>query len=269
MVPYTQIDPGAPLAAAFGSVGNTLAQKLIGLGGFVGLTTVVLILLMSQPRIWFAMARDGLLFPWFARVHPRFRTPFNAQILTGAIAGLMAAAVPLADLHHMVSIGTLFAFVVVSASVLIMRYKNPGYPEQSVNTVLLLALGLSILCFGVAHDFNKPFQWLGQTSILLEPLRYPIGIGSVRAGLLQLLLILSGSLLSLVMFLRLCLWKSTYSPSTFKCPAVPFIPVIAMAANLYMMVNLNADAWIRLWVWLAAGLVIYTLYGRKHSKLSR
>ncbi len=150
MVPYANIDQGAPLAAAFQSVGNTSAQRLIGLGGFVGLTTVVLVLLMSQPRIWFAMARDGLLMPWFSRIHPKTGTPVNATILAGAIALFMAAAVPMEDLHHMVSIGTLFAFVVVSGSILILRYKNPENPTKVVNQTLILGVGLTILCLGLA-----------------------------------------------------------------------------------------------------------------------
>ncbi len=245
MVPFKQIDAGAPLAAAFGSVGNHLAQRLIGLGGFVGLTTVVLILLMSQPRIYFAMARDGLLLPWFAKVHPRFRTPMNASIVTGLIAAVMAASVPMSDLHHMVSIGTLFAFVVVSASVLIMRYKTEDRPEQSVLTVLQLALGLGIFCVGLARDFSGSLQWAQWLSLVL------------------------GGVIALKPVVQLFSWKPVNLPSTFKCPWVPAVPIIAMGANMYMMVNLNLDAWIRLVVWLVVGMAIYLLYGRSHSKLAR
>jgi basic amino acid/polyamine antiporter, APA family len=245
MVPYKLIDAGAPLAAAFGSVGNILAQRLIALGGFVGLTTVVLILLMSQPRIYFAMARDGLLLPWFSRVHPRFRTPMNASIATGIIAALMAAAVPISDLHHMVSIGTLFAFVVVSGSVLIMRYKTVENPTQSVWVVLQLALGLGLFCLGLADKLNGDWQWAHWPSL---------GIGALIAA---------------KPIFQLLTWKATNVSATFKCPGVPWVPIIAMGANLYMMVNLNADAWIRLVLWLIVGLLIYLFYGRSHSKLAQ
>jgi basic amino acid/polyamine antiporter, APA family len=270
MVPFKMIDAGAPLAAAFGSVGNTLAQKLIGLGGFVGLTTVVLILMMSQPRIWFAMARDGLILPWFSKVHPTFRTPINATILTGIIAATMAAAVPMEDLHHMVSIGTLFAFVVVSGSVLIMRYKTEDKPEQSVMTVLQLALGLGIFCFGLARDFAKPVAVFGQSLLPMDSL---MTVMHLPAGLelktIQVLLMLLGLGIAAMPIYRLFTWKAINVPTTFQCPAVPLVPIVAIGANLYMMVNLNIDAWLRLFIWLGIGLVIYSVYGVSHSKLNR
>jgi APA family basic amino acid/polyamine antiporter len=267
MVPYQQIDSGAPLAAAFGSVGNVMAQKLIALGGFVGLTTVVLILMMSQPRIWFAMARDGLLWPWFSHVHPRFRTPFNATILTGAIAGLMAGFASLETLHHTVSIGTLFAFVVVSASVLIIRYKREDRPEQSVSTVLQLVLGLGVACFGLAHSFPEAPALFG-VRLPAFGLLGTVSLGPVSFQWIQILLMLLGVLISAKPLYRLFTWKSINLPSGFRCPGVPWVPVIAMTANIYMMVNLNLDAWLRLVIWLAVGLVIYLLYGRVHSKLN-
>lgn len=269
MVPFSQIDPGAPLAAAFGSVGNSLAQKLIGLGGFVGLTTVVLILLMSQPRIYFAMARDGLILPWFSKVHPKFRTPMNASIVTGLIAAVMAAAVPMEDLHHMVSIGTLFAFVVVSASVLIMRYKTEVKPEQSVLSVLQLSLGLVVLCYGLAHDFTQPTPVLGWQINTPAFLLQPIGPAGFSLLLAQILKVVAGLLIMAKPIYQLLTWKPTNIPSGFKCPWVPVVPIVAMGANIYMMVNLSLDAWLRLAVWLLVGLVIYFLYGQKHSKLAK
>jgi APA family basic amino acid/polyamine antiporter len=265
MVPFAQIDAGAPLAAAFGSVGNVLAQKLIGLGGFVGLTTVVLILLMSQPRIYFSMARDGLLSSWFAKVHPTFRTPINATLLTGLIAALMASLVPMSDLHHMVSIGTLFAFVVVSASVLIMRYKKEENPTESVMTVIQMTVGLAILSFAVAHDFAKPVLFMGQSWSVIDPLLAPTVAG---LSLVQAIIFALGLGIAAAPLKRLFTWKATNIPTGFKCPLVPLIPVLAIAFNLYMMVNLNIDAWIRLVVWLVLGLIVYACYGQKHSKLN-
>lgn len=269
MVPFGQIDAGAPLAAAFGSVGNTLAQKLIGLGGFVGLTTVVLILLMSQPRIYYAMARDGLILPWFSRIHPRFRTPVNASIVTGIIAAVMAATVPMEDLHHMVSIGTLFAFVVVSASVLIMRYKTEEAPEQSVFTVIQLALGLTVFCYGIAHDFSKPVALLGWQIATPELFLTPVSLPGFMLQLAQLIKIVVGLLLIAKPVYALLNWKQTNIPAGFKCPWMPLVPIAAMAGNIYMMVNLSLDAWIRLIVWLGLGLILYFAYGRKHSKLAK
>jgi APA family basic amino acid/polyamine antiporter len=261
MVPYGQIDPGAPLAAAFGSVGNTLAQKLIALGGFVGLTTVVLILMMSQPRIWFAMARDGLLWPWFSKVHPRFRTPFNATILTGIIAGLMAGFASLEALHHTVSIGTLFAFAVVSGSMLIMRYKDETQPEKSVLTVIQLAAGMGLFCFGLVHSFS-----CSAFGMLLSPVSF-FGLFSLQVA--QLILILVGLAISAAPLYRLFTWRAVNIPSTFRCPFVPLVPVLAMFGNIGMMMFLNGDAWLRLGIWFVLGMLLYGFYGRHHSRLNQ
>lgn len=247
MVPYATIDPGAPLAAAFRDVGEDMAQRLIGLGGFVGLTTVVLVLLMSQPRIWFAMARDGLLWPWFSKIHPKTRTPMNATILAGAIALVMAAAVPMEELHHMVSIGTLFAFVVVSASILILRFKDPEKPTVVVNHTLVLAIGLAILSFGLAAFMD------GADS------SFPLAAKWAAT--------LIGAAISLPPTIFMFKQTTLNPPLTFKCPLVPAVPILAMASNIFMMAKLDPSAWIRLFVWLAIGFAIYFLYGRQHSKL--
>ncbi len=248
MVPYTNIDSGAPLAAAFGSVGVTWAQFAISLGGFVGLTTVVLVLLMSQPRIWFAMARDGLLWPWFSKIHPKTRTPVNATMLAGAIAAVMALGVPMETLHHTVSIGTLFAFVVVSASILILRYKDPENPGPVVTQTLVLSVGLAILCAGLAAFLA------GDKSTHSDAYMY--GLTAV------------GGLISLGCTIYFLMLPMRNKPTTFACPLVPFFPILGMGANIFLMVQLNKEAWIRLAIWLAIGFAIYFMYGRHHSKLS-
>ncbi len=278
MVPYSQIDPGAPLAAAFGAVGNTLAQRLIGLGGFVGLTTVVLILLLSQPRIYFAMARDGLLPGWFSHIHPRFRTPFNATVLTGLVAALMAAVVPMEDLHHMVSIGTLFAFVVVSGAVLIIRYKDPQNPAPGVNRVLQLVVGLVLLCFAIKHDFTQPLHigHLFTNPPYVLQLPAPI-LHGLHFNLLGMPVHTTCATMTVALLALVILWRPVISlfrsratdiPTTFKAPGLPLLPILAMAGNIYMMVNLSLEAWLRLFVWLAVGMCIYAFYGRSHSKLA-
>jgi APA family basic amino acid/polyamine antiporter len=126
MVPYQEIDINAPLAAAFVRYGMSTAVFIISLGAVAGITSVLLVLMLSQPRVFFAMARDGLLpYSFFGTVHPRFRTPHKATILTGSLVALVAALFPIHALAEMVNIGTLFAFVVVCIAVWIMRYTNP------------------------------------------------------------------------------------------------------------------------------------------------
>jgi basic amino acid/polyamine antiporter, APA family len=258
MVPYQLIDAGAPLAAAFGQVGNTVAQRLIGIGGFVGLTTVVLILLMSQPRIYFAMARDGLLPGWFSRIHPHFRTPVNASILTGIVAILTTIFFPMEELHHMVSIGTLFAFVVVSASVLMMRYRDTEGSAHSIGVIISLIAGIGFLSFALAVNMRAPFLFLKHQYVLIP---------TFATGLKWFSLIL-GSGLFLSSMASIFNWKENPAPSTFRCPGMPWVPIAAIAGNLYMMVNLNLEAWVRLFIWLIVGLLLYKLYGHAHSRLN-
>jgi APA family basic amino acid/polyamine antiporter len=126
MVPLDQIDKTAPLAAAFLSRGRDFAAGLVSVGAIVGLTSVLLVLLLGQSRIFFAMSRDGLLPPLFSRVHPRFKTPHVSTMLVGAFVSLFAAFFPLELIAELVSIGTLFAFVLVSIGVVVMRRIAPG-----------------------------------------------------------------------------------------------------------------------------------------------
>ena len=130
MVPYNQINIDAPVSDAFRQVGLPWAQLLVSIGAVAGITSVLLVMMLSQPRIFLAMARDGLLPPgFFAAIHARFRTPWKSTILTGAFVALMAAFLPLRILADLVNIGTLLAFVMVCAAVLIMRRTHPEVPR--------------------------------------------------------------------------------------------------------------------------------------------
>jgi APA family basic amino acid/polyamine antiporter len=140
-------------------------------------------MLLGQSRIFFAMSRDGLLPPLFSRVHPRFHTPYLSTILVGVTVSAIAAFVPLEDLVHLVNIGTLFAFVIVSGGILVLRRTEPERPRP------------------------------------------------------------------------------------FRCPWVPWIPLAAIGACLYLMASLPAATWIRFGVWLVLGLVFYFFYSRHHSRV--
>ena len=126
MVPYDRINIDAPVSDAFRQAGLPWAQFLISLGALTGITSVLLVMMLSQPRVWLAMARDGL-FPasFFGAVHERYRTPWKSTILTGVIVSTLGAFLPLRILAELVNIGTLLAFVMVCAAVLIMRVKHP------------------------------------------------------------------------------------------------------------------------------------------------
>jgi len=127
MVPYNKINIDAPVSNAFAQVGLTWAQFLISLGALTGITSVLLVMMLSQPRVFLAMARDRLIpESFFGAIHEKFRTPWKSTMLTGFFVALMASFLPLRILAELVNIGTLLAFIMVCAAVLIMRKTNPG-----------------------------------------------------------------------------------------------------------------------------------------------
>ncbi len=126
MVKYNQIDTGAGVSSAFQSVGLKWAEFIIAAAGVAGITSVLLVMMLSAPRVFLAMARDGLVPPsFFAAVHPKFRTPWKSTILVGTFVAVGAGLLPIDALLQMTNIGTLFAFTVVCIAVLIMRKTNP------------------------------------------------------------------------------------------------------------------------------------------------
>ncbi len=167
MVPYNQINIDAPVSNAFAQVGLTWAQFLISLGAIAGITSVLLVMMLSQPRVLLAMARDGLVpQSFFGAVHEKFRTPWKSTILTGIFVATAAAFIPLRILAELVNIGTLLAFVIVCAAVLIMRKTNPDAerpfraPFGPVVPILGIALCLLLMFSLPAENWWRLFIWL-------------------------------------------------------------------------------------------------------------
>jgi len=129
MVNYTNIKVDAPLAEAFRSVGQPGFATIISVGALFGLTTVMMILLLGQSRVFFAMSRDRLLPPMFSRVSERYGTPIRTSIVTGVIVAVLATFIPLTELAALVNIGTLFAFILVAVGVMILRRTRPDLPR--------------------------------------------------------------------------------------------------------------------------------------------
>ncbi len=182
MVPYAEIDVHAPIASAFQVAGLKFAQFLVTIGAIAGITSVLLVMMMAQPRIFLAMARDGLMpKSFFGAIHPTFRTPHKSTLLTGLVVAVASSLLPLNILAELVSIGTLFAFSVVCGSVLVLRYTDPHrhrpfrcpfspwFPaagiilcvtlmlslpgENWLRLILWLALGLVVyFCYGYRHS---------------------------------------------------------------------------------------------------------------------
>lgn len=151
MLPYPEIPIDAPIANAFVHHQLQAASVIITIGALTGITSVLLVMLLSQPRVLLAMARDGLLpEKFFGAVHERFRTPHKSTILTGIFAAITSSLLPLEALGHMVSIGTLFAFVVVCAAVWIMRRTHPDLPRPFKAPLMsFVAPGGIVLCLAM------------------------------------------------------------------------------------------------------------------------
>jgi APA family basic amino acid/polyamine antiporter len=167
MVPYDQIDVKAGVASAFNRVGLGWADFIISAAGVAGITSVLLVMMLSAPRVFLAMARDGLVpKEFFADVHPTFRTPWKSTIAIGLFVGAMTAFLPIQWLLNLTNIGTLFAFVIVCAAVLIMRRTNPNAERPFrcpfVPLVPILGIGccLMLMLSLPAANWYRLFGWL-------------------------------------------------------------------------------------------------------------
>ncbi len=188
MAPWTELGTAEPMITALTLASGdprllSIARFVIAFGAVIAMTSVLLVFQLGQPRIFFSMARDGLLPRWAAKVHPRFRTPHVTTILTGVFVAVFAAFANINEVVELTNIGTLFAFVLVSAGVIILRRTDPARPRP------------------------------------------------------------------------------------FRVPGAPVTPLISIAACLYLMFQLPSVTWIRFFVWLAVGAVIYVFYGYRRSRL--
>jgi amino acid transporter len=168
MLPYNQIDSEAAVAAAFRQKGEEtnngllkLSAGLIAIGAIAGMTSVLMVTFLSQARIFLAMARDRLLPPAiFAAIHPRFRTPHRSTMLTGGVIALVAAFTPITKLEEMVNIGTLMAFVIVCAAVLLLRIRRPEAQRPFRTPALFLVAPLGILVNLIMMLFLPLDTWI-------------------------------------------------------------------------------------------------------------
>ncbi len=125
VVPYKELGVADPIALVLNTLKMPWASALISVGAIAGITSVLLVLIMGQPRILFAMSRDGLLPPFLSKVHPRFKTPHITTWLTGGVVAVAAAITPIDVSAELCSIGTLFAYIIVAAGVIVLRYSRP------------------------------------------------------------------------------------------------------------------------------------------------
>jgi len=185
VVPYEQLNVKNPVAYALSYVQQDWVAGFISLGAITGITTVLLVMMYAQTRLFFAMSRDGLLPPVFSRVHMVKQTPVQSTFIVAGLAAVFSGFVPLNKLAELTNIGTLFAFIVVSLGVIWLRKTNPELRRS------------------------------------------------------------------------------------FRVPLVPLIPILAVIFCGYLVISLPTDTFVSFLIWLALGLAVYFLYGRKHSHLAQ
>jgi len=258
MVSYHLLGVSDPLAFVFDKLHLTRLSGVIALSAVIAMASVLLVFQMGQPRIWMSMSRDGLLPPIFSRLHPRYHTPGFATIVTGILVAVPTLFMNLTEVTDLTSIGTLFAFVLVSGGILILDGK-----KTPVGNLGRRGSGKFRVPY-VNSRYWLPLIWLGVFILLrnLDP----------------------EDLRSLINFNRLP-GESFWDVFQHKIPHYSFlvvaavvtflaiknqlslIPALGLITNFYLMSQLGITNWLRFFIWLVIGLVLYFVYGAKHSRL--
>jgi APA family basic amino acid/polyamine antiporter len=159
IVPYTELNVSSPISHAMILLGHRFVAATIAVGAIAGLTTVMLVLFYGLSRVFFAMARDGLLPVYFAKTHPESKVPLRIIILCGLLMGTTAALIPIDDLAELVNIGTLFAFIIVCSGVIYLRYTHPDIPRPFKTPFMPYIPSFGIICC-LYLIYNLPFVTL-------------------------------------------------------------------------------------------------------------
>ncbi|KAM9456583.1 high affinity cationic amino acid transporter 1 isoform 2-T4 [Clarias gariepinus] len=288
MMPYYLLDRKSPIPVAFKYVGWEGATYAVAVGSLCALSTSLLGSMFPLPRIIYAMSRDGLLFSFLAHVSKR-KTPIIATMAAGVLSAVMAFLFDLKDLVDLMSIGTLLAYTLVAACVLVLRYQpdhhTQGYQMASSHEELEMRESFSTTSMGILPGIEERFSF---KTMLFPDNTEPSGLSgsavNVCASLLGFLILVfsvvavqggatSWSIATLCVIALVCLlltliiWRQPESKSklSFKVPLLPFLPVVSMFVNVYLMMQLDRGTWIRFAIWMFIGLIIYFGYGIWHS----
>jgi len=243
MVNYKELQVEDPLAFVFARIGLKNISYVISVSAVIATASVLLIFQMGQPRIWMSMSRDGLLPKAFSRIHPKYKTPSFATVVTGFVVAVPALFLNLTEVTDLTSIGTLFAFVLVCGGVLLLpkdeevqaegshkKFKIPYINSKFIVPVLFI-IGLVV--------FWKPFLALFHYTGDHDKLPYFLFIGL-------------SAVITVLAFIK----------------NLSLIPVLGLLSCFYLMTELGYTNWLRFLIWLVIGLVIYFTYSYRHSKLN-
>ncbi|MGC4127987.1 MAG: amino acid permease [Bergeyella sp.] len=247
MVDYRKFDGvGDPLSFIFASGNANVAwmELVVSFIAIIAITTVLLVFQMGQPRIWYAMSRDGLMPKKFLEIHPKHRTPSYATIVTGLVVGIPILFTDKSFILDFTSIGTIFAFVLVCGGVLMLprkeklkgRFHLPYINAKYIFPVIFLG-GLVFFYFWQPEFFANLMNWSDETE------------GEFRISIFFYIVI------NLVLCV-LAFWKN-----------LSLIPLIGLSSCLYLLTGMSHNNWFWFGLWFAVGLIIYFLYGYKNSRL--
>ncbi|XP_044219469.1 cationic amino acid transporter 2 isoform X1 [Thunnus albacares] len=296
MMPYYLLDEKSPLPMAFEYVGWSPAKYVVAVGSLCALSTSLLGSIFPMPRVIYAMAEDGVLFKVLARINPKTKTPLIATMTSGVVAAIMAFLFDLKALVDMMSIGTLLAYSLVAVCVLILRYQPDGSLERRAGTsekdYLSSEEGESDLTESESHlnmlkGGNSTLQTVLHPPV--SPSEHSSSVVNMSICVLVLLVcvasylttyhnnsiigmevwILASLAVCLLLFggcvYMICRQPQTSKKVSFMVPFLPFLPILSIFVNIYLMVQLSGDTWVRFSVWMAVGFLIYFGYGMWHS----
>uniref|UniRef100_A0AAY4B1E4 Cationic amino acid transporter C-terminal domain-containing protein n=1 Tax=Denticeps clupeoides TaxID=299321 RepID=A0AAY4B1E4_9TELE len=248
MMPYYLLDKNSPLPVAFKYVGWEGATYAVAVGSLCALSTSLLGSMFPMPRVIWAMADDGLLFKFLARISPRTQTPVTATLTSGLVAAVMAFLFDLKDLVDLMSIGTLLAYTLVAACVLILR-SVPSYVVLCYQSYMncALRLGWSDCRFSGMDKSSHTHTPLSSGLLVCA-----ICVLAVHGGST------TWSVIAISILVLLCL-------PIIMVPLLPILPIVSMFINVYLMMQLGRGTWIRFSFWMVIGFIIYFTYGIRNS----
>uniref|UniRef100_A0A3Q3MU44 Solute carrier family 7 member 2 n=1 Tax=Mastacembelus armatus TaxID=205130 RepID=A0A3Q3MU44_9TELE len=276
MMPYYLLDEKSPLPMAIEYVEWGPAKYVVAVGSLCALSTSLLGSMFPLPRILFAMARDGILFKFMSKVSKR-QSPVAATMAAGTTAAVMAFLFDLKALVDMMSIGTLLAYSLVAVCVLILRWVDYLSSEEGESDLTESESHLNMLRGGsstlqtVLHPPVSPSEHSSfvvnlSISVLGRKATCTFLPHALSAVYLQILALLSACLLIFTgCTFMVCRQPQTSKKVSFMVPLLPFLPILSIFVNIYLMVQLSGDTWIRFSVWMAVGFLIYFGYGMWHS----